>query len=95
MFTPGQEVVCIRDEWALSHVERGPRKGLIYVVTETHFLPSGTVVNASARGIVTTREDMLFLRLQGFRCYYAAKCFRPVRKTDISIFTAMLDKVPA
>jgi len=95
VFAPGQEVVCIRDKW-FGRDEIGPRKGLIYVVSETRIFRAGTIITKHLdRHVFTIHEDTLYIRLRGFGCYYDAVNFKPVRKTDISIFTAMLDKVPA
>ena len=88
MFRVGQKVVCVDDELEPGCIRWGgvaPVKGQVYTV-------SG--FGKALRG------DELCLRLFELStpawCYLAHR-FRPIveRKTDISIFTAMLDRVPA
>lgn len=95
-FYVGQKVVCVDDDWrmflpfwmrvkaAFRRRDTDPRRGGIYHVRE-----------------VLMKDDQPWLRLAEIRNraelgfvepMYMGRCFRPVveRKTDISIFTAML-----
>lgn len=90
MFRIGQKVVCIDDDW--SHP-------LDYLVTN---FPKLNVIY-TVRGFVedSTWQDRTFILLDevvnpligGIEISFLAACFRPVveRKTDISIFHAMLN----
>lgn len=79
----GQKIVCIEDG-AFDPVDEGvvntpdPIKGSVYTIN----------------GI--DPDPFLAFRLEElpFNVLYEADCFRPVRTTDISIFTQMLKPVP-
>ena len=89
-FRVGQKVVCIYDGWqSFFHPGEGkPEKGIVYTIRDVY---------------VRDRDGSAFLRFEEIRnpliyrngeaeCSYAAHRFRPVvqRKTDISIFKALL-----
>jgi hypothetical protein len=87
-FHVGQKVVCVKAEWSDLNGETAPVAGGIYTI----------------RAIITYPDDFAGLLLveiinapryyaEGlFECDFIATKFRPIveRKTDISIFTAML-----
>ena len=81
MFRVGQNVVCVDD--GNSHVKpsrRSPlRKGEIYKISD-----------------IFEFDGLLHLQVRGFNPYFSQKRFRPIveRKTDISIFTEMLNPAP-
>lgn len=82
-FHIGQEVVCIKkdpwvDEDTLEVVVAGPRRGDVLIIDDI---------------VSWAHEDFLvFARYPGF--WWPVYEFRPVAKTDISVFTAMLAKAP-
>ena len=87
-FHVGQKVVCVDDDWEFASFvpddQKEPKAGPVYTVTE-----------------VIVFQGIAYIWLEGFALYYEADAFRPVveRKTDISIFKAMLtpknEQVPA
>lgn len=94
MIEVGQQVVCVRDDWYVLPEDCQfklylPVKGSVYTV----------------RGFVTvTGLHLLFFELRNPQTIYAdgttecsfdAGMFKPVKKTDIGIFTAMLQPVDA
>lgn len=93
-FHVGQKVVCIRDLSPLCQFygETAPVVGEVYTVR---------AVKGFSRGIGLHFKEIrnkwhwyrLFLYCE---CWFVGKCFRPVveRKTDISIFKAMLNNEP-
>ena len=95
MFAIGQDVVCIDDDWRFApglpanRTQPLPRKKCIYRVTGA----------SAAYGV-------LFIELEEFPPYrlptgrlrrrqFDSNCFRPVKRTDISVFTALLKPAPA
>jgi hypothetical protein len=95
----GTRVVCIRDDWRASpYGERQPYRGEILTVRDVLPGPAGDPL-----------EDSLFLRFVEIvnpphyaGCWgaeydeatFSIEHFRPVRKTDISIFTELLEMPP-
>lgn len=91
-FYVGQRVVCIRDGWSGFFGEIFPVCGCIYTIRDIEpgvldpshlFLRFEEIVNEPAHyasGFVEANFD--------------AEEFRPVRDTDISIFTALLTPQP-
>lgn len=95
MFSIGQQVVCIEDKYWRAHCgETTPVKGRIYTIRE---------IEVHKEGVGLRFEEIVnapFQYSDGLKeCAFWRHAFRPVRKTDISIFTAMLtpvgSKVPA
>lgn len=101
MFYVGQKVVCVNDApWQGVSVERGAWEGLLkkggtYTVRwvgEFPYVPDRERGEQAIRLEGIVRDD--FPIIPEFGDYpYSATRFRPVieRKTDISIFTAMLN----
>lgn len=94
MFEVGQQVVCVDDHFdhPNRHGFHRPTKGDRYIVRE--FVPDfggepcirlSEIINPP----VVWRGDVFPEELA-----FKASRFRPIRKTDISIFTAMLNKAP-
>ncbi len=80
-FRVGQEVCCIRDDWInADRLPATPKRGNVYVVESTSM--------GHLMGI-----PKLLLHFAEFKNGWSAVCFRPVqkRKTDISVFTALLN----
>jgi hypothetical protein len=107
MFHVGQKVVCVDDrlvkDYARSAVYKefaggldGLKSGLVYTVRA-----SGFYTPVPGVPVVWLSEIVRPIRSQADEIYgeapFAAARFRPVveRKTDISIFTAMLDRAPS
>lgn len=95
MFHVGQQVVCIDDsQWRRDVVARWgialPSKGSVYTVCEILIGPSSGEPCIRLEEIVNPLCD--FAEGRG-EAMFKARYFRPVRKTDISIFTAMLNPV--
>lgn len=92
-FHIGQQVVCIKDFHRIParfpHLKI-PQKGSIYTIRE--FCPEKDIngnIGLYLEEIINT-EPVLFLSSTMREACFGASHFRPVRKTDISIFTAML-----
>ena len=85
-FRVGQKVICIKQGgWTSLHSsEIGPQYGEIYTIEDIEVIPTGT--------FLTLSEINNPPRYVGFAANFWSVHFRPVveRKTDISIFTAML-----
>ncbi|WP_162918508.1 hypothetical protein [Taklimakanibacter deserti] len=79
-FRVGMEVVCIKDKWN-TVAEGHPKKGDVATVTGIY---------PHTNGLIKCDH----ISLAEFPAKYAIVFFRPVVRTDISIFTAMLDKAP-
>ena len=82
MFHVGQDVVCIRDDWGFSPkgLKILPKKGEVYKVAgirEPGFFALHKVPHLNLIGWDNHNK-------------FASNFFRPVLKTDISVFTAML-----
>mgnify|MGYP003496429940 CR=1 FL=1 len=90
MFKVGQKVVCVDDSQTPGCVWKAdkPRKGSVYSVTEVGIHP---LYGHLQLGFSEIKNSPLKYGR------YAARRFRPVveRKTDISIFTAMLNPAKA
>lgn len=87
-FHPGDEVICVNVDG--SPMAMGLREGAHYTISDS-FRGMGFIVQAGDTvfgewDCVTLCELPLPVPHIGFR----AEFFRPVRKTDISIFTQML-----
>jgi hypothetical protein len=74
-----------------SGAECGLEIGRVYEVSGVHLASKGDLLRLEDGVIVELSEDAIFIRV-GTELWYPAAAFRPVqqRKTDISIFTAML-----
>lgn len=86
MFHIGQQVVCIMDNWAdLDPDEVCPVKGQVYTIRE--IIPYTDGIHFRFEEIVNKplhyKEGLL-------ECHFSFYAFRPVRKTNIDVFTAML-----
>jgi hypothetical protein len=95
----GMDVVFVGCEGF--HVTGQPLEvGRVYTIAGMHMSGKGDRVRGADGDIYLLMEDALYINL-GDRPWYHARAFRPVqkRKTDISIFTAMLNdqhtEVPA
>lgn len=94
-FHVGQRVVCIaRGDWPRARAEglRVPVRGQVYVIRDVYVDPNYDEVGVRLVEVVNPR-DMLF-NGEPWETGWLADEFRPVRETDISIFTAMLTRVP-
>lgn len=86
-FELGMDVVCIKDsgEWTQIFTTKlvdGPQKGDVAKIV-------------GFKEWVFHEDSPLFLELDKFPSHaWNSKFFRPVKKTDISIFTAMLNPAP-
>lgn len=93
---PGDKVVCVdnhADQMWASTAEM-PQIGAIYTIDAIFDTEDGRI----AFDLIEIRRDEIarkFFERRGLRGGYGSWRFRPLekRKTDISIFTAMLDKV--
>lgn len=90
MFEIGQQVVCLVDEeaWQLMRDERGPVKGGIYTIRSFEHgkcsrlgLRLQEIVNKPIRHVSKKRH---------IEVSFFVDFFRPVRRTDISVFTRLL-----
>lgn len=98
---PGDRVVCVDpqfhapDEWFLTRGVTLPKKGAVYTIR----LIGPTWSNASVYVLLLCELVNPLIRVDEmrFEVCWPVKNFRPVvsRKTDISIFTAMLTGQPA
>jgi hypothetical protein len=101
MFYVGQKVVCVDDEAHKKYVPKGYSasdgdmggltKGRVYTIRKTgEFLPGNFLVWLEE--ILRPIEADTVCLIYG-ECGYDPRRFRPIveRKTDISVFTAMLD----
>lgn len=96
----GQKVVCIGDKWRkFPSVQSYPVKDQIYTIRSLY---SGHGVNYNTPIIglylVEIRSPIIETELDGLtEVGWIASAFRPLitRKTDISVFTRILDKVPS
>lgn len=89
-FRVGQKVVCVSDDWNADFYEgeHRPIKGNVYTIRE--------ISNGRKIPVVLRFEELVNPKLYcggTSECRYNANKFRPVaeRKTDISIFKAMLN----
>lgn len=94
----GQEIVCVEDRWGhhnpevINHITL-PTKGAVYHIRE--FVPSKCcplcAEKAWIRLVEIVNTDPWF---RGNEPIFDLAGFRPVHKTDISIFTAMCNPTP-
>lgn len=90
MFDVGQRVVCIVDaEWVLA-VTQVPCTGALPVKGCVYTIRSITAAVVVYGGKVVD----LWLELHELSGEYEASAFRPVRNTDISVFTDLLAPTP-
>lgn len=88
-FHLGQKVVCIDDGLWPDEPPPYVVKGHIYTISGFEESP------AWPGNIFLTFEEFPFVcAAPGWTTGYLSTCFRPVRTTDISIFTAMLVPAP-
>lgn len=85
-FRVGQKVVCIWDDWSCLNGPEDvslpkPRKGEVYTITDIC-------------DPLVAEGPCLKLAEMKSHCRFAARRFRPVHDTDISIFTKMLEPEP-
>lgn len=92
----GMKAVCIKRKLSANALIKS---NSVYVVSAVRMLDKGTLVKwetTSGPTMRTVAEDFLVLMLAEFSgVWYPAECFRPLveRKTDIALFTAMLNTV--
>lgn len=89
----GMEVVFVGTDDMIVTAGVELSQGDVFTIHEMHFVVKGDAVRASNGKLYRVHTDTLYIKTGG-RLWYNAKAFRPVqkRKTDISIFTSMLDK---
>lgn len=92
-FYVGQRVVCVDDNWTnfdwCQHTPNKPTKGAVYTIRKLYYPPEGLA--CLLQEIVNPmRQWSLAFGEGGFMC----RRFRHVveKKTDISIFTEILDR---
>lgn len=90
MFQIGQEVVCVDNGAAEDGFVPPLTLGAVYTIAD--FNSDKGLNEGPGVRLVGVR---LPARPDYYAHYFRASRFRPVRKTDISIFTAMLNKAPA
>jgi hypothetical protein len=85
-FRVGQKVVCVNDSMSAYGVTSPLKKGSVYTVSDVMF---GTSWRGPDTGLILVGVPCVAQFVRG----YSASRFRPVveRKTDISIFKAMLN----
>lgn len=87
-FHVGQKVVCIDDDWCVVVGNPANNAGPHPVNGEVHVVSAIALV-----------DDVEYLYLSGFPAHvsYDAMAFRPIveKKTDISVFTALLNPSPS
>jgi hypothetical protein len=100
MFSIGQQVVCIDDTWGHPNwkfIPNRPSKGNIYTVRGYGRTSLCETINCPCPRIFLVGITNPIVRWWGSffeEGSFPEYRFRPVRKTDISIFTAMLKAVP-
>lgn len=89
MFEIGQQVVCINDKWTIEGNHIRPVRGCVYTIRSFRVL-----------------DDCLGLRFEEivnpsiqfsdgyFEVSFISDFFRPVRKTNIDVFTQILNNTP-
>lgn len=88
----GMQVVCVREDWRPFCGETCPVKGAVYTVREVVYDSSHsetTLVLEEIHNAPHVYRGYEGRRECGFRC----SKFRPVRRTDISSFEALLSPV--
>lgn len=95
MFHVGQKVVCVDDsgQRLMSEDERAVVKAHVYTIREIDSGRQGDDLRGGLR-LVEIRNPTVFTRFGWIERWYHPQRFRPVRETDISIFTKLLDDVP-
>ena len=94
MFEIGQQVVCIKDTWWLVEgitFKQLPIAGSVYTIRG--FLPNSLFTNLETGLGLYFEEIYCSINLYNQECAWDSRCFRPVKKTDISIFTQMLKPI--
>lgn len=90
-FELGQQVVCIDDEgFSFRSNEKCPIKDGIYTIRDLMVDDEGELI---LRLFEIVNQPMLYDN-EFTECWFIASRFRPVRKTDISVFKALLNKIP-
>ncbi len=95
MFEIGQQVVCINDDWtkipiSLLKIEGSlPFKNQILTIKDIKKFPK----HNDALGLSFNEIYVSWKSVYSGEGFWNATHFRPVKKTDISIFTEMLNKV--
>lgn len=86
----GQQVVCVKDFVGFNpYKDTLPEKGSVYTIRGFHTSPLG--VGIYLEEIINPRHNWT----DGFvEAAFSVEGFRPVRKTDISVFTEMLNVTP-
>lgn len=87
-FHVGQQVVCVDDGPARDGYQPQITRGLIYTVTAVRG-PN----NLGRCGVLLREAPPAKIR-PGFSEFYFTGRFRPIRKTDISVFERLLTKAP-
>ena len=97
-FRIGQKVVCVDDVFASRHYpgyEAWPTKNIVYTIRDIYNedFEDGWATALLLEEIINPFYD--WLTLGNHEAGFSARRFRPVveKKTDISIFTKMLDSV--
>lgn len=95
-FKVGDEVVCVDDDFGTPphwSIANAPVKGQKYTIREAfpHYTEAG-VTSVRLVEVVNPIFDYPIVNLKGYEAAFYAHRFRGIekRKTDISIFTAML-----
>jgi hypothetical protein len=97
MFHIGQQVVCIDADWSgkfdMGDCPNRPVKGEVYTIRGFRAPPHPEGVGVFLEEVVNAPFDYGMFGDVREPCFRAAR-FRPVRKTDISIFHKLLAPTP-
>jgi hypothetical protein len=82
-------VVCIFDDWNVQDENPKPVKGCIYTVREVYWC-------IFVRNVGLHFEELRMIRMafDGSEPGFNSSCFRPVRRTDISVLRSLLVTPP-
>src|SRR6266404_117111 len=92
-FVVGDQVVCIEEDWEIYEGEEHlifPKKGNIYTIRE---MIMGDHVHFGEHLFLNFVEIVNPDNWRG-EIMFVAFCFRPVKKTSIDVFNAILKKIP-
>lgn len=87
----GKQVVCISDNWKITVENPGRIPKVHDVFTITEIMDDNFFHNQL---FLVFEENYTIDKRTNLPVQWQATCFRPCKKTDISIFTSILNKTP-